>query len=81
VVHDGDPAGLADHARLGQVLSNLMGNAIQYGDEKSPVTVRVAGGDPEAVTITVHNRSADPPRNTRVDFSVLDARPGSQESA
>lgn len=55
VVHDGDPTGLADHARLGQVLSNLMGNAIQYGDEKSPVTVRVAGKDPEAVTITVHN--------------------------
>jgi len=37
---------------MGQVPCNLMGNAIQYGDE---VTARVAGNDPEAVTITVQN--------------------------
>lgn len=44
-----------DPARLGQVLSNLMGNAIQYGDVSSPITAMVAGNDPETVTLTVHN--------------------------
>ena len=35
VTHEGDPTCSCDAARLGQVLSNLMGNAIQYGDEIS----------------------------------------------
>ncbi|MBR1193885.1 sensor histidine kinase [Bradyrhizobium sp. AUGA SZCCT0240] len=55
VTHEGDPMGSCDPARLGQVLSNLMGNAVQYGDVSSPITVRVAGDDPETVTIAVHN--------------------------
>ncbi|MET4745632.1 sensor histidine kinase (plasmid) [Bradyrhizobium sp. vgs-9] len=55
VTHEGDPTGSCDPARLGQVLSNLMGNAIQYGDVSGPITVTVAGNDPNAVTITVHN--------------------------
>jgi signal transduction histidine kinase len=55
VTHEGDPMGFCDPARLGQVLSNLMGNAVQYGDVSSPITVRVAGDDPATVTITVHN--------------------------
>ena len=29
-----------DEARMSQVLSNLLGNAIQHGDVKTPVTVR-----------------------------------------
>ncbi len=45
-----------------------MGNAVQYGDEKSPVTVRVAGGDPEAVTITVHNFGPPIPRKYKGRF-------------
>jgi signal transduction histidine kinase len=55
VTHEGDPVGSCDPARLGQVLSNLMGNAIHYGDVSSPITVRVAGNDPETVTISVHS--------------------------
>jgi signal transduction histidine kinase len=55
VTHEGDPMGFCDPARLGQVLSNLMGNAVQYGDVSSPITVRVAGNDLETVTVSVHN--------------------------
>lgn len=55
VTHEGDPNGSCDSARLGQVLSNLMGNAIQYGDVSSPITVRIVGQDAETIIITVHN--------------------------
>jgi signal transduction histidine kinase len=55
VVNEGDPVGSCDPARLGQVLSNLMGNAVQYGKALSPITVAVAGEDPDTVTVTVHN--------------------------
>jgi signal transduction histidine kinase len=65
VAHEGDPMGSCDPARLGQVLSNLMGNAVQYGDVSSPITVKVAGNDPETVTITVHNRGTPIPLETQ----------------
>lgn len=55
VTHEGDPLVSCDPGRLGQVLSNLMGNAIQYGDVTTPITVTVAGNDPDALTINVHN--------------------------
>lgn len=55
VTKEGDPLVSCDPARLGQVLSNLMGNAVHYGDAASPITVTVAGNDPDAMTIEVHN--------------------------
>ena len=44
-----------DEGRIAQVLSNLIGNAIQYGSEDAPVTVRVraCGND---LVIAVNNR-------------------------
>jgi signal transduction histidine kinase len=65
VAHEGDPMGACDPARLGQVLSNLMANAVQYGDVSSPITLRVAGSDPETVTITVHNSGTPIPLETQ----------------
>ena len=52
---EGDPNGLWDPARMGQVLSNLMGNAIQYGDASTSITVKICGNDPEKVSVSVHN--------------------------
>jgi signal transduction histidine kinase len=65
VTHEGDPMGSCDPARLGQVLSNLLGNAVQYSNGSSPITVRVAGNDPETVTITVHNLGTPIPVETQ----------------
>ncbi|WP_459592739.1 ATP-binding protein [Bradyrhizobium diazoefficiens] len=55
VTHDGDPTGLFDTARMGQVISNLMGNAIQYSDGSGPVTVTISGNDPDMLHVSVHN--------------------------
>lgn len=51
----GDLRGSWDAARLGQALSNLVGNAVQHGSPDAPVTV-IARGAPDGVTIAVHNR-------------------------
>ena len=46
-----------DDGRIGQLLSNLLGNAIQYGAADQPITVRLetAPGDRALVEISVHN--------------------------
>jgi signal transduction histidine kinase len=44
-----------DEARLAQVLSNLVGNAIQYGSADAAVTVQVTAGERDLV-IKVNNR-------------------------
>jgi signal transduction histidine kinase len=46
--------GIWDKARLRQLTSNLLANALQHGEPKGPVTVRIHGGENE-VTLTVHN--------------------------
>jgi signal transduction histidine kinase len=43
-----------DKARIGQVFSNLLNNAMKYGSRSAPVRVGLKG-DPETVTLTVEN--------------------------
>jgi len=50
----GDLRGEWDAARLKQVVSNLIGNAVQHGAQKEPIGVRVQG-EVEDVVLTVHN--------------------------
>lgn len=52
---EGDPNGLWDQARMGQVLSNLIGNALQHGSDASPVSVAISGTDPNALSVSIHN--------------------------
>jgi PAS domain S-box-containing protein len=44
----------ADHDRLAQVMSNLLGNALEHGDPARPVTVELSSG-PDGVKLMVHN--------------------------
>jgi signal transduction histidine kinase len=46
-----------DEGRISQVLSNLIGNAIQYGSANSPVHVHLSA-DRDEVVISVNNRGA-----------------------
>lgn len=69
VSHAGDAVGSWDPARMGQVLSNLLGNALQYSQAPSPVTVRVDGTDSNTVTVSVHNLgTAIPPAKQKLIF-------------
>ncbi len=54
----GEMQGEWDKARMGQVFSNLIGNALQYSPDGSAVTVTVSGQE-DRVLISVHN-SGDP---------------------
>jgi signal transduction histidine kinase len=56
----GDTKGEWDGARLGQVFSNLIGNALQHSTDSTPITVTVAGSE-EDVVIYVHNTGTEIP--------------------
>src|SRR4051794_34500069 len=56
----GDLEGTWDGRKLGQVVSNLVANAIEHGSNKKPVTVDLRG-EPDEITLSVHNEGvADP---------------------
>jgi len=58
----GDCVGHWDCARMGQLASNLVGNAVQHGDPNTPVKITVASDDADWVTLNVENHGpAIPP--------------------
>jgi len=57
----GDLRGAWDNARLSQMLSNLLGNAVQHGTPGSPVAVTARGEESE-VWLEVHNKGPAIPR-------------------
>ena len=59
VVHDGPMTGQWDEGRLGQVLTNLVGNALRYGSPEEDVRVTFRG-DTTSVAIEVHNGGVIP---------------------
>lgn len=50
----GDTQGEWDRARLGQVFSNLIGNALQYSPEDGTIMVTISGQE-DRVCLSVHN--------------------------
>jgi len=52
---DGDGRGVWDPARMAQVVSNLVSNALQHGAKEAPVRVSV-GGDEECAVLAVENQ-------------------------
>jgi signal transduction histidine kinase len=68
---DGPVRGWWDGARLGQALSNLVGNAVQHGSAGTPVGVTLLETADE-VTVAVHNSGpVIPPGELRQIFSPL----------
>lgn len=60
-----------DKARVGQVFSNLLNNAMQYGSHSAPVRVGL-NGDSEAVMVTVRNDGVPiPPDKIKTIFDPL----------
>jgi signal transduction histidine kinase/CRP-like cAMP-binding protein/ActR/RegA family two-component response regulator len=63
--------GSFDAARLHQVFSNLLGNAVQHGAVDAPVILEVRGG-PDAITVRVRNQGPPiPPDALQVIFNPL----------
>ncbi len=58
----GKTEGNWDKARLGQVFSNLIGNAVQYSFKDSPIRVTLKGC-PEDVVLCVHNEGIPIPED------------------
>jgi signal transduction histidine kinase len=58
----GSLTGQWDCARISQVLSNLVGNAIEHGSDRTIVTIAVQGDDKE-VNVSIHNRGAAIPED------------------
>ena len=56
----GDLAGQWDTGRLGQLVSNLVGNALQHGEADQPVQVTVDGLAPAHLNLSVTNAGAIP---------------------
>jgi PAS domain S-box-containing protein len=56
-----------DGDRLAQVVSNLVGNAVQHGAGDRPVTVSV-DGDADTVAVRVHNEGAPIPASLRASI-------------
>jgi signal transduction histidine kinase len=57
----GNVSGTWDADRLAQVVSNLVGNAVQHGTKGRPITVDVDGTDESTVRLRVHNFGSVPP--------------------
>jgi signal transduction histidine kinase len=67
----GETAGEWDRARIGQVVSNLIGNAVQYSPADSAIVVTVDGTGTDVV-FSVHNGGAPiPPVHLATIFNAL----------
>jgi signal transduction histidine kinase len=58
----GSTEGVWDKPRIGQVFSNLLGNAVQYAFRDLPIAVTVRG-EPKDVAVSVHNHGVPIPKD------------------
>ena len=69
-VHEsGDVSGTWDPDRFLQVLSNLLGNAVQHGEGDTPINVRLCGTEGETVILEVSNVGTLPPDSEATLFT------------
>jgi signal transduction histidine kinase len=68
---DGELVAVSDHARIHQVLINLLENAVQHGDASSPIRLTL-GKEDGTVRLVVHNRGLPiAPEALQVIFNPL----------
>lgn len=78
----GDPRGTWDGERLAQVLSNLLGNAMQHGDPADAISVVLDGSDVGKIVLTISNSGIIPDDLLPVLFRPFrggERRPGQTE--
>jgi PAS domain S-box-containing protein len=76
--HVGDTRGRFDQARIGQVVANLVGNAIHHGTPGTPVAVRVIGFD-HTVRLEIDNQA--PPIPAERLAGIFDPFKGPRDGA
>lgn len=76
---EGNLEGCWDATRLEQVISNLLGNAVQHGLESVPIVMEVSG-EPSAVVIEVRNGGAIPREAMPELFNPFTGRHGGPRS-
>lgn len=80
----GEPSGIFDPDRLAQVVSNLVSNALKYGEVNRPVTVVTRSSPGDRLAIEVHNEGRPiPPADQRALFEpfkrgIQDSREGKE---
>lgn len=74
----GDTRGVWDPDRLGQVLSNLVGNALRHGSPGTPVQIRIDGTAAHEVIVTVQNGGVIPKELLPHLFEPFRRGPGAQ---
>ena len=62
---EGSLSGYWDAGRIGQLLSNLIGNAIEHGASDTPIWVRAGSPSEGKVRVEVHNEGAPIPEERR----------------
>jgi PAS domain S-box-containing protein len=65
----GDTAGVWDRDRLCQILSNLVGNAVQHGTIAGTIDVVLDGTSPDSVRLSVENQGVIPAHLVPVIFN------------
>lgn len=70
----GNSTGWWDADRMMQVISNLLGNAMEHGDAKAPIHVLLDGTAPEQVRLEVQNGGVIPEETLGLVFSPFKPR-------
>jgi signal transduction histidine kinase len=65
---EGDLACVCDEQRIGQAISNLLGNALRHGTPDTPVVARVDGSAPGHIAVSVQNGGPPIPRAMRASM-------------
>ena len=81
LVESGDLAGVWDADRLGQVVSNLVGNAAQQGASGRPITVEIDGTAADSVRLRIRSFGAVAPGALPDLFEAFRRPPGSADAS